>query len=95
MKISFTPEAVVDLSRLRAFIESKKPIAAQRVANELLIGVEKIKVFPEIGLKVIRAPQSHLIRDLIAGNYTNRYLIGDNEIYILRMWHGKEIEKDL
>ena len=95
MKISFTPEAVVDLSRLRAFIESKKPIAAQRIANELLIGIEKVKAFPEIGLKVIRAPPSHSIRDLFVGNYTIRYLIGDNEIYILRMWHGKEIEKDL
>lgn len=95
MKISFTPEAVDDLGRLRAFIESKNPIAAQRIANELLKGIEKLKAFPEIGLKVIRAPQPHLIRDLFIGNYTVRYLIGDNEIYILRMWHGKEIEKDL
>ena len=95
MKLSFTPEAVVDLSRLRAFIESKNPIAAQRIANELLKGIEKLKIFPEIGLKVVRAPQPHLIRDLFVGNYTIRYLIGDNEIYVLRMWHGKEIEKDL
>jgi len=95
MKISFTPEAVGDLSRLRVFIESKNPIAAQRIASELIKGIEKLKIFPEIGLKVIRAPQPHLIRDLFVGNYTIRYLIGDNEIYVLRMWHGKEIEKDL
>ena len=95
MKISFTPEAVADLSRLRAFIESKNPIAAQRIANELLKGIEKLKVFPEIGLKVIRAPQPLLIRDLFVGNYTIRYLTGESAIYILRMWHGREIEKDL
>ena len=95
MKISFTPEAVADLSRLRAFIESNNPIAAQRIANELLKGIEKLKAFPEIGLKVIRVPQPHLIRDLFIGNYTVRYLMSDNEIYILRMWHGKEIEKEL
>ena len=95
MKISFTAEAVVYLSRLRAFIGSENPIAAQRIANELLKGIEKLKIFPEIGLKVIRAPQPHLIRDLFVGNYTIRYLIGDNEIYVLRMSHGKEIEKDL
>ena len=95
MKISFTPEAVADLGRLRAFIESKSPIAAQRVANELLKGIEKLKAFPEIGLKVIRASQPHLISDLFVGNYTIRYLIGDIEIYILRIWHGREIEKDL
>ena len=43
MKISFTPEAVADLGRLRAFIESKSPIAAQRIANELLIRYRKAK----------------------------------------------------
>ena len=95
MKVSFTPEAVVDLKRLRKFIELKNPIAAQRIANELLSGIEKLKTFPEIGLKVIRAPQPHLVRDLFIGNYTVRYFIGNNEIFILRMWHGKENEKDL
>ena len=94
MKLSFTPESVADLSRLREFIESKNPIAAQRIANELLRGIEKLKAFPEIGLKVTRAPQPQLNRDLFIGNYTVRYLIGDNEIYILRLWHGKEIEKN-
>ncbi len=95
MKVSFTPEAVADLKRLRKFIELKNPIAAQRIANELLSGIEKLKTFPEIGLKVIRAPQPHLVRDLFIGNYTVRYFIGNNEIFILRMWHGKENEKDL
>ena len=57
--------------------------------------IEKLKAFPQIGLKVIRAPQPHLVRDLFIGNYTVRYLIGSNEIVILRMWHGEEIEKDL
>ncbi len=95
MKVSFTPEAVADLKRLRKFIELKNPIAAQRIANELLSGIEKLKTFPEIGLKVIRAPQPHLVRDLFIGNYTVRYLNGNNEIFILRMWHGKENEKDL
>jgi len=95
MKVSFPPEAVDDFKRLREFIESKNPIAAQRVANELLSGIEKLKAFPEIGLKVIRAPQPHFVRDLFIGNDTVRYFIGNNEIFILRMWHGKEIEKDL
>ena len=95
MKVSFTPEAVADLKRLREFIESNNPIAAQRIANELLSGIEKLKAFPQIGLKVIRAPQPHLVRDLFIGNYTVRYFIGSNEIFILRIWHGKEIEKDL
>ncbi|MCP5035707.1 MAG: type II toxin-antitoxin system RelE/ParE family toxin, partial [Actinomycetia bacterium] len=35
------------------------------------------------------------IRDLYVGNYTVRYLIINEVIYILRIWHGKENEKNL
>ena len=95
MRLRFTPEAVDDLVRLRTFIEETNPTAAQRVANDLLLGLEKLKVFPEIGLKVERAFDPKRIRDLFIGNYTVRYLIGDGEVVALRIWHGKENEKDL
>ena len=95
MNLRFSPEAVEDLVRLRKFIEEANPIAAQRIANELLLGMEKLKVFPEIGLKVERAFEPQRIRDLFIGKYTVRYMIGDREIVVLRLWHGKEVEKDL
>lgn len=95
MNLRFAPEAVEDLVRLRNFIEDKNPVAAQRIANDLILGLEKLKVFPEIGLKVERAFEPQRIRDLFVGNYTVRYLIGDGEIVVLRIWHGKENEKDL
>jgi len=93
MNLSFTPEAVADLVRLRAFVEKKNPTAAQRIAKDLLLGMEKLKVFPEIGLKVERAFEPQRIRDLFVGNYTVRYLIGDGEIVVLRIWHGEENER--
>ena len=95
MKIRYTPEAICDLDRLREFIESKNPVAAQRVAKEILLGIDKIKVFPKMGVPVLRAPQPELIRDLFIGNHTVRYLIVKEELIVLRLWHGKEIEKDL
>jgi len=95
MSLRFSPEAVDDLARLRKFIEEKNPTAAQRIARDLLLGMEKLKVFPEIGLKVDRAFEPHRIRDLFIGSYTIRYLIGKGEIVILRLWHSKEHEKDL
>lgn len=95
MKISYTPEAIADLSRLREFIETKNPVAAQRVANELLIGIDKLRVFPKIGIQVSKALQPELVRDLFVGSYTIRYLIRGEEIIILRLWHGKENEQDL
>ena len=95
MNLRFSPEAVDDLVRLREFIEEKNPVAAKRIANDLLLDLEKLKVFPEIGLKVERAFEPRRIRDLFIGNYTVRYLVGEEEIVVLRIWHGKEHEKDL
>ena len=95
MKANFTFESINDLQRLREFIEVKNPVAAERIANELLAGIEKLKIFPKIGLPVQRAQDPDLIRDLFIGDYTVRYLISNEAIIILRFWHGKEIEKDL
>jgi len=95
VNLRFSPEAVDDLARLRKFIEERNPAAAQRIARDLLLGVEKLKLFSEIGLKVDRAFEPHRIRDLFIGRYTVRYLIGEDEIVILRLWHSKEHEKDL
>ncbi len=97
MKITYTPESIFDLQRLRDFIEQKNPIAAQTIAKRLLSGTEKLKTFPRMGIEVSRAPEPDLIRDLILGNYKVRYLINDkdNEIHILRVWHHKEDDGDL
>jgi len=95
MNIQFSPESINDLVRLREFIAVNNSYAAKRIAVRLLSGIEKLKVFPEIGLPVQRSAEPEKIRDLFITNYTVRYLIGDDSVFILRVWHGKEIEKDL
>ena len=95
MIIQYTPEAIQDLARLREFIGVKNPLAAKRIGENILAGIEKLKPFPKIGLAVQHATEPDKVRDLYVGNYTVRYLVGENLIYILRIWHGKEIEKDL
>ena len=94
MRTRFTVEAIHDLERLRAFVEAKNPHAARRIAAELLDGIEKLALFPELGLPVGRAPDPKRIRDLFVGSYTVRYLREESAIVILRVWHGKESEKD-
>ena len=95
MKLYYSPESIQDLDRLREFIEQKNPLAARRIANAILEGIEKLRVFPNMGLPVDRAPKPKVIRDLYVGKYTIRYLVSNESIYILRIWHGMEIEKDL
>ena len=94
MRIRFAVEAIQDLERLRAFVESKNPHAARRIAAEILDGIENLALFPDIGLPVSRAPDPKLIRDLFVGSYTVRYLREESSVIILRIWHGKESEKD-
>ena len=48
-----------------------------------------------MGLPVARAPDPDTIRDLFIGQYTVRYLLDKDHVVILRIWHGKEVEKDL
>ena len=95
MKIYYSPESISDLIRLREFIEAKNPDAAKRIASELLAGIGKLKIFPRIGLPVKRAPDPEVIRDLFIGRYTVRYYVSGQDIFVLRVWHAKEVGKDL
>ena len=95
MRIKYAIEAIHDLERLHAFVEIKNPHAARRIAAELLDGIENLASFPELGLPVRRAPDPNVIRDLFIEKYTVRYLRQEKSIIVLRVWHGKEVEKDL
>ncbi len=89
MNIIYSPESVEDLQRLREFIAVKNEPAAGRIAASLLVAINKLKTFPQLGTDV-KAAKSQLIRDLFVDDYIVRYLISEKSIYILRIWHHKE-----
>jgi plasmid stabilization system protein ParE len=90
MRISYSSESIADLRRLREFIELKNPPAAKRIAASIKNGINQLKIFPHLGVRVQLAPNPEVIRDLIIGNYIVRYLIRSDEINILRLWHHRE-----
>ena len=90
MKLSYSREAISDLIRLREFIASKNPEAAQQIAKSIRNGIVQLKAFPYLGAEVELAPDPEMIRDLIIGNYIARYLTHKKQVYILRVWHHKE-----
>ena len=95
MKLQYTPQAVDDLKRLHDFVVLKSPLAARKIAIEIQDAAERLKHFPEIGLPVLASPTPECFRDLYIGNYTIRDQIKSSGlIYILRIWHNKETEKD-
>lgn len=92
--VKYSPESIEDLQRVVEFVETKNPYAARRLANDLQEGVSRLKQFPQIGLPVIKAPDPEKVRDLYVGDYTVRYLVTKVDIYILRVWHNRENEKN-
>jgi plasmid stabilization system protein ParE len=93
MNLYYTPESIGDLQRLKEFIEIKNTLAAKKISITLREGINNLITFPIIGLPVSKAPEPETIRDLYVSNYTVRYLLQNESIYILRIWHNKENEK--
>lgn len=91
--VKWLPEAVLDLARLREFIRVHNPDAAQRAAKRIHDAVYKLSEFPFVGIPVqdIEKPQ---LRDLFISfgqaGYWLRYAVTDDEIIIVRIWHGRE-----
>ena len=93
MKLFYAPEAVEDLRRLHDFVAAKDPLAARRLSKSLRDGIKRLKQFPHMGQRVrqsadVWAPEE--IRDWVTGTYIARYLLLDETIMILRVWHQKE-----
>ncbi|HEY4656058.1 MAG TPA: type II toxin-antitoxin system RelE/ParE family toxin [Cyclobacteriaceae bacterium] len=94
MEIQFTPESVDDLERLRQFLIEAGAPYAKRMANDIVQSLRNLQLFPRLGLPVQRAPDPDVIRDLYVSKYCVRYLIATEAIYILRVWHGREDERN-
>ncbi|VAW71927.1 hypothetical protein MNBD_GAMMA12-2958 [hydrothermal vent metagenome] len=87
MTLKFTQSAQKDLIRLHEFIAIKNPQAARRISQRLKQSIQQLMDQPEIGVNVTEVTG---VRDLISGDYIVRYTVLDSDIYILRIWHGKE-----
>jgi plasmid stabilization system protein ParE len=93
MKLAFAREARSDLVRLRAFIARHDPAAAERAARRLVQGIDRLVRHPRLGKRVTIAPGETApeeIRDWLVGDCVVRYLIANDRVIVLRVWHGKE-----
>jgi len=93
VKLVYTVEAVEDLKRLRQFIAEHNPVAARRIAAELVAKIKLLADFTAIGVPVTMAPLPESLRDMVFGHYAVRYSVHSNAIIILRLWHSLENER--
>jgi len=95
MKLIISQAALADLVRLRAFLESKNPRAAERAVATLTAAVQSLDHFPERG----RPSGAGNLRELIVpfgqSNYVIRYAYRaeTDEIIVIRLWHGREVRE--
>ena len=92
MKIIWTEKAVEKLEEYADYIALDKPIAAVKWAEKIQNSVNKLDEFPNIGREVpeLKRPD---IRELIEGEYRIIYRLESNRIYILTVYHSKQLLK--
>ena len=94
MDIEYSQDALEDLERLRQFLEDAGAPYAEEMTSDIIRGLQNLRLFPRIGLPVRHSPDPDAMRDWYIGKYCVRYLIGKDMIHVLRIWHGKEDERN-
>jgi addiction module RelE/StbE family toxin len=86
--VVWSPQAVGDVARIAAYIAADNPVAAARVARELLVAGDSLAVFPRRG----RPTSLPGKRELLAVRpYVLVYrLMPDDVVDILRIWHAAQ-----
>jgi toxin ParE1/3/4 len=93
VKLAFARKARGDLVRLRAFIAEHDAAAAERVARRLVQGIERLVRHPRLGKRVSVAADQlapEELRDWFVKPYVIRYLVGVDQVIVLRVWHERE-----
>lgn len=89
--IRFSPDAALDIERVREFLDINNPEAAKRALRTIFAALERVAEFPDLG----RPAEDVDIRQIVIpfGNagYIVRYTILENsDVLVLRLWHGRE-----
>jgi toxin ParE1/3/4 len=85
MRVEWLPSALADLAAITAYIEERNPPAAFELVGALLLAAERLADFPNIG----RPGMANGTRELvIVSPYLLIYEVREDEIRILRVWHG-------
>ena len=86
-EIRWTEEAVKWLRNIYDYISEDNPIAAQKVIEEIYEKTQLLESFPEIGYKYRDEPDGQ-VRILLYGHYRIAYLIKQDAVEILGIFHG-------
>lgn len=95
MRLEFTEEASNDLEYIQTFLIDANVSNYQVIVADIIEAADNLLFFPRIGLKVAIAASPNEVRDYYHKGFCLRYLITPMCIYILRVWHQRENERNL
>lgn len=86
MRLQFSDQAIGDLARLREFIAVKNPAAASSISTQLVGSLQRLVDQPHMG----RDSELPGVQAWIARDYVVHYVVRDDLLTMLQVWHGKE-----
>lgn len=93
-QVRFSPAAIRDLERLRAFLSPKIPSSAKRAGEAIIDGVRALGTHPHMGRTIDGLPEQ--FRDWLIpfgySGYVARYHFGDDGVTIFLVRHQKEMD---
>jgi toxin ParE1/3/4 len=90
--ILLSRDAVLDVERLRTFLDQANPDAARRALALIWTTIGRLPEFPALGMPTEDAYIRQIVIRFGASGYIVRYVIvpETKDILITRVWHGRE-----
>jgi plasmid stabilization system protein ParE len=90
--ILLSPDAVIDIERLRTFLDQNNAGAAQRALALIWTAIDRLQEFPALGMPTEDAHIRQIVIRFGASGYIVRYAIlaETTDILVTRIWHGRE-----
>lgn len=91
-RVIFSPAALRDLERLRAFLRPENPAAARRAGEAIIEGVQLLAAHPRLGRPVEDLPETYRewLIDFGDSGHLARYRLDGDSVTILTVRHLKE-----
>jgi plasmid stabilization system protein ParE len=90
--IVLSPDALADVERLRTFLDQANPGAARRAMAAILVAIDRLQEFPDLGMTTGDADIRQIVIRFGASGYIVRYAVlrETGDILVTRIWHGRE-----
>lgn len=89
--VRLSPDAVMDVRRLRAFLDARNPGVTQRALHEVFKTLTGLQTFPNMGRRTAEPEIRQINIKFGHSGYIARYTVEPNgDVVVTRIWHARE-----